>query len=162
MRSDRDRPGGMEWPDLVDFIAALRAHEVRFVLVGGYAVAVHGVARSTADADFFYDRTAKNVQRLMAALREFGAPPKAIDEKALMKRGIVTQFGAPPHRIDLLNDIDGVSFAEARKGAVSATFGDQPLTVIGLKDLITNKRATARPRDLEDVRALTARRRKAR
>ena len=74
-----------------------------------------------------------------------------------MKPGVVTQFGKPPQRIDLLNEIDGVTFDAVSKGAGTVTIGGQKLRVIGLKELRKNKRATGRPKDDEDLRRLNAR-----
>ena len=87
-----------------------------FVLVGGYAVGVHGVIRATGDIDFFYRRTEGNVKRLCAALADFGAPEEVINVDDLMRKEIVTQFGKPPLRIDLLNAIDGVTSPTAEAG----------------------------------------------
>ena len=144
-------------PDFVDFIVFLNEHKVECVLVGGYALGVHGVVRATADIDFLYRRNKRNVKRLIGAMIQFGAPASVIDEDALMKAGIVTQFGKPPQRIDLLNEIDGVTFPEVWKGATIARIDDQKISVIGLKELRTNKGATGRKQDEEDLRQLTVR-----
>src|SRR3954462_10216275 len=101
--------------DLLDFIVCLNDQKVDFVLVGGYALGVHGVVRATGDIDFLYRPTKKNVVRLCAAMLDFGAPADVIDEEALGTPNIVTQFGKPPHRIDLLNSIDGVALDEVWK-----------------------------------------------
>jgi hypothetical protein len=143
--------------DFLDFIAFLNEHKVECVLVGGYALGVHGVIRATGDIDFIYRRTRKNAKRLIRAMIEFGAPANVIDEEALMKAGIVTQFGKPPQRIDLLNEIDGVTFPEVWKGATTARIGGQTIRVIGLNELRTNKGATGRKKDEEDLRRLNVR-----
>jgi hypothetical protein len=144
-------------PDFHDFVVLLNEHKVECVLVGGYALAVHGVIRATGDIDFLYRRTTKNVKRLMAALLEFGAPANVIDEAALMNAGIVTQFGTPPQRIDLLNQIDGAEFPAVWKGAITVRIAGQRISVIGLKELRANKGATGRKKDEEDLRQLNAR-----
>ena len=154
--SDREADAALS-PDFQDFIFCLNAHNVGYVLVGGYALGVHGVVRATADIDFLYRRTQANVRRLIAAMNEFGAPSNVIDEDALMNAGIVTQFGKPPHRIDLLNEIDGVTFADVWKGATTARIGGQQMKVIGLSELLENKGATGRNKDKEDLRQLNAR-----
>ena len=143
-------------PDFLDFIVCLNERHVDFVLVGGYAMGVHGVVRATGDIDFLYRRTAKNVHALCAAMNDFGAPREVIDQASLMTSGIVTQFGNPPYRIDLLNEIDGVSFLEVWNGATSATLDGQKIRVIGLSELKKNKNATGRKKDEEDVRRLTS------
>jgi predicted nucleotidyltransferase len=144
-------------PDFHDFIVVLNEHQVECVLVGGYALGVHGVVRATGDIDFLYRRTAKNVKRLLGAMREFGAPANVLDENALMTTGIVTQFGMPPQRIDLLNAIDGVTFAEVWKGAMTVRVDGQRISVIGLKELRANKGATGRKKDEDDLLQLQAR-----
>jgi len=144
-------------PDFHDFIFLLNEHKVEYVLVGGYALGVHGVIRATGDIDFMCRRTTKNVKRLIAAMTEFGAPANVLDEEALMTAGIVTQFGKPPQRIDLLNAIDGVTFSEVWKGALTVRIDGQSIRVIGLKELRANKGATGWKQDAEDLRQLTVR-----
>jgi hypothetical protein len=142
-------------PDFLDFIMGLNEHEVDAVLVGGYALGVHGVIRATGAIDFLYRRTKRNVRRLCTAMLEFGSPPEVIDEDALMTPDIVTQFGQPPYRIDLLNAIDGVSFDEVWKGAEAIVVDGHRVRVIGLSELRKNKTATGRKKDKDDVRRLS-------
>jgi len=144
-------------PDFLDFIICLNEQGVDFVLVGGYALAIHGVVRATGDIDFLYRRTKTTVRRLCAALENFGAPPNVIDEDALMTPETVTQFGQPPYRIDLLNAIDGVGFEKVWRGATTVSIRGQTIRVIGLADLRANKTATGRPSDAEDARKLRLR-----
>jgi glutamine cyclotransferase len=129
------------------------------VLVGGYALGVHGIVRATGDIDFLYRATNANVRRLCNAMIDFGTPPEVIDEETLLEPGIVTQFGQPPYRIDLLNAIDGVTFAEVWRGADVTSLQGQEVRVIGLKELKANKSATGRKKDKEDVRRLNSKRR---
>lgn len=156
-RGGAEDNGGLS-PDFLDFIAALNERSVDFVLVGGYALGVHGVIRATGDIDFLYRRTKTVVRRLCAAMEDFGAPREVIDEAALMTPQIVTQFGPPPFRIDLLNAIDGVSFEDVWTGAITVTVQGQPMRVIGLVELRANKIATGRKKDADDVRRLSVRR----
>lgn len=144
-------------PDFLDFVVCLNTHGVDFVLIGGYALAVHGVLRATGDIDFLYRRTKVNVRRLCRAMEDFGAPPNVIDEVVLMTPEIVMQFGQPPFRIDLLNAIDGVDFGDVWSGAATTTIQGQEIRVIGLSELRKNKAATGRKKDEEDVRKLRAR-----
>jgi hypothetical protein len=146
--------------DFLDFIAGLNEHDVDYVLIGGYALAFHGVIRATGDIDFLYRATRANVRRLCAALEEFGAPPVVIDETALMMPGVVTQFGHPPHRIDLLSGIDGVTFQQVWKGAAHVVLGDRRFRVIGRAELLANKSATGRKQDEADARTLNTRTRR--
>ena len=141
-------------PDFLDFIACLDEQHVDFVLVGAYALGLHGVVRATGDLDILYRRSRANVRRLLAAMQEFGAPAEVIDQQALLTPDIVTQFGQPPFRIDLINAIDGVTFAEVWKGAVAVAIARRQLRVIGLDELRKNKRATGRKKDKDDLRRL--------
>lgn len=156
MTGSRAEPNDAFAPDFLDFIACLNEGAVDFVLVGGYAVGVHGVVRATADLDILYRRTVDNVARLCRALDEFGAPANLIDPAALLTPDTVTMFGAPPLRIDLLGDISGVSFEQVWAGCVELVLQEQPLRVIGLAELRANKAATGRPRDIDDLRRLAA------
>lgn len=142
-------------PHFADFIAALNGHGVEYVLVGGYALAVYGVIRATGDLDIFHRRTTENVRKLMAAMREFGAPEKCIDEAALMDPDAMTYFGQEPFRIDLLNSISGVTFDEVWANVFEITTDGERIRVIGRDELVANKRASGRKKDKQDVKQLT-------
>lgn len=144
-------------PDTRAFIELLHDHGVRYLIVGGEAVILHGHARLTGDVDFFFARDSANVERLFKALQQFwdGDVPGLDRAEDLEPEGLVVQFGVPPNRLDLMNDIEGVAFGEAWRGRVECVLstgaGDVPLFYIGLDQLIENKRATARPKDLDDL-----------
>jgi hypothetical protein len=146
--------------DTRDLIALLYKHQVRYLIVGGEAVIYYGHIRTTGDIDFFYDRSADNAQRLYAALAEFwaGPIPHLTNWQELTQEGQILQFGVVPNRIDLINDIDGVTFAEAwpNRLTLSLPVAGQTVEVllIGLGDLIKNKAATNRPKDDDDLRFL--------
>ena len=140
--------------DFVEFISILNQHQVHFLLVGGYALGIHGYVRATGDIDFLYERTASNITRLCAALTQFGAPPTVIDHAALLDPNAVTFFGVPPLRIDLLSSISGVESEDAFASAVDAVLEGQLLRVIGRRALELNKLASGRDKDLSDLRAL--------
>jgi hypothetical protein len=146
--------------DVLEFLRLLERHEVDYVIVGGVAVILHGYPRLTGDIDFFYDRTLENTGRLFNALHEFwqGKIPDLENAAELMEDGMVLQYGRPPYRIDLLNKIDGVTFAEAWLGreTTKVVGAGEPVTVsyLGKEALITNKRASGRGRDLDDVEHL--------
>ncbi len=142
--------------DFRDCIECLNDHDVSFVLVGGYAVGWHGVIRATGDIDFLYEQTEDNVDRLCAALRDFGAPEQLVDPGFLLTPDAVTQIGIPPLRIDLLASITGVSFDAVRAGAETVELDGLRLLVIGLPELRINKGATGRAKDRDDLRRLRA------
>ncbi len=147
--------------DTLEFFRLLQRHRVRHLVVGGIAVIHYGHARLTGDVDFLYDAAPENAERLYAALREFwgGAVPVLSGPEDLVEPGVVVQYGRPPNRIDLLSGISGITFAEAWAGRTEARLEDgaEPVTVpiIGLAELIRNKRAAGRPKDLDDLEFLT-------
>lgn len=123
----------------------------------------YGHARLTGDIDFFYDRTFENAQTLFQALLEFwsGRIPGLDAASELLEEGVIIQFGRPPNRIDLLNRIDGVTFPEAWESRVTVLLespeGTVPLHFLGLANLIRNKEAVGRPKDLDDLAYLRKR-----
>lgn len=144
-------------PDTRTFIELLSRHNVRYLIVGGEAVILHGHARLTGDVDFFYGRARPNAERLFAAVQEFwgGQTPGLKTSEELEHPGLVLQYGIPPNRIDLINDIDGLGFDEAWPGRVEAVLlsdhGEIAVPYLGLDDLIKNKAASGRPKDLDDL-----------
>lgn len=141
-------------PDFRDLFAALNGAGAEYLLVGGYALAVHAAPRFTKDLDVWVNPTRENASRVLAALRTFGAPLGELTEADLAAPGIVFQMGLPPNRIDLLTSIDGVDFLEAWPSRLVTEYGGQPLPVIGRTHLVANKRASARAQDLVDADAI--------
>ncbi len=142
--------------DWTEFSSALIARRVRFVVVGGHAVAGHGEPRLTEDLDVFVEPTAANARRLREALVDFGFGHVAPTAEELATPDKIFMLGRKPWRIDILTGIDGVTFARAWATKVEAEFVSKPLYVIGRAALMANKRASARDKDLLDV-ALLAR-----
>jgi hypothetical protein len=148
-------------PDVRELIEILGRHGVRYLLVGGEAVIYHGHPRLTGDVDFWYEQTPDNAGRLFAALREFwGGPIPAVATAAeLLVPSVVVQFGKPPHRVDFISAIDGVTFETAWPHRVDEDLElldsrRLPVAVIGLAELVANKRAAGRHKDLDDVEHL--------
>lgn len=140
--------------DWSEFLSVLIARQVRFVLVGGHAVAGHGEPRLTEDLDVFVEPSKPNAKRLRLALVDFGfgaVAPSAVD---LARPDKIFMLGQKPYRIDILTGIDGVSFEEAWASRVEAEFESKPLFVIGRDALIANKRAAGRTKDLFDIAML--------
>lgn len=137
--------------DFADLLRAFSDHEVRFLIVGAYALAVHGRPRATGDLDVWIDATPANAVRAMGALRAFGAPLADLRDADLATPGVVFQIGIAPIRIDVLTSVSGVAFSEAWPARVSAEFAGIDIPVIGKTHLIANKRALGRPQDLVDV-----------
>jgi hypothetical protein len=149
-------------PDFRDLLRAFVAHDVRFLVVGAYALAVHGRPRATGDLDVWIDATAENGPRALAALRDFGAPLHDLDVADLCRPGIVYQIGLPPLRIDVLTAISGVDFETAWPRRIVADFDGVKVPVIGREDFLANKRATGRVKDRADAERLDPRRPRAR
>jgi hypothetical protein len=141
-----------------DLLSLFIARGVRFLVVGGYAFGSHTTARATKDLDLWIDATPANADKTWCALAEFGLPLGSIAAADLATPGPWLQFGVPPTRVDILTAIDGVEFADAWDQRVQRTFGRVPAPVIGIDDLIRNKKLVGRPRDLVDVKELERRR----
>jgi hypothetical protein len=141
--------------DWNEFLRLLTRHRVRFVLVGGHAVAIHARPRHTEDLDVFVEATKANARRLRAALVDFGFGEVLPSLEVLGQPGKVFMLGRVPYRLDILTSIDGVSFKEAwrTRAIVSTRAGRIP--VIGRDALIANKLASGRPKDVADIVALT-------
>jgi hypothetical protein len=137
--------------DFIDLLRALSDHEVRFMVVGAYALGQHGRPRATGDLDVWVEPSEGNAPRVFRALAEFGAPLADLSVAELATPGMVFQMGVEPFRIDILTAISGVEFAEAWPRRMASNLGGQRVDVLGLEDLIRNKRASGRPKDLLDV-----------
>ena len=142
--------------DWNEFLSLLTSRRVRFLVVGGHAVAGHGEPRLTEDLDVFVEPTRANAVRLRRALVEFGFGEAAPSAARLAVPGKIWMLGRKPWRIDVLTRIDGVTFAQAWRGRVQTQFAHGHLFVIGRNELIANKRASGRERDLRDVAMLEA------
>jgi hypothetical protein len=140
--------------DFKEFVALLNAHGVEYLIVGGYAMALHGRPRNTGDLDVWIARTPDNAARLMKALEAFGFGGLGLSLRDFETPEQVVQLGYPPFRIDLLTDIDGVQFADAWLRRETVVHEGMPLHFIGRDDLKANKRAAGRPRDLDDLEQL--------
>ena len=140
--------------DYADMAKALLDAGVEFMLVGGYAVSLHGYPRTTFDIDFWVKPTSENAPKVMRALRDFGAPMFDVSISDFDHPDMVYQIGVAPRRIDILTRIDGVTWDEAEPNAVIRTVNGLPLKVVGVYELIRNKRSTGRPKDEADAAAL--------
>ena len=140
--------------DFVEMLSVLCAARVEFLIVGAHALAAHGVPRATGDLDIWVRPTPENADRVLDALRSFGAPLFDLTRHDLVQPDTVFQIGLPPSRIDVLSGISGVTFDEAWRNHVDIAVGDLKVPVIGRDDFIVNKRAAGRPKDLSDLTLL--------
>lgn len=140
--------------DFSEFIACFEAHEVRYLIVGGYAVAAHGHPRYTKDLDVWVRVDAENARRIVEALGDFGFGDLGLAADDFLEDEVVVQLGREPQRIDLLTFVSGVEFDEAFENRMLAEFGEMQVPVIGRAELRRNKIATGRLRDLADLEDL--------
>jgi hypothetical protein len=142
--------------DFRDMLGLLKKHGVEFLLVGAHALAAHSTPRATGDIDLWVRATPDNAQRLWDALTEFGAPLAKATREDFAQPGDGLHIGVPPWRIDILTKISGITFDEAWPNRIEAQVLGHKIAVIGRKELIQNKRAAGRDKDLLDVKQLEA------
>jgi hypothetical protein len=143
-------------PDFRDLLAAFISHQVRFLVVGAHALAVHGVPRATGDLDLWVDPSPDNAEQVWHGLAAFGAPLDSLglSRDDFLRPDVVVQLGLPPRRIDLLTSLSGLTFAEAWDDRFEQDLDGLRVPFLGRRCLIRNKQATGRPRDLGDLDAL--------
>jgi hypothetical protein len=141
-------------PDFVDLLRAFNAANVRFLVVGAYALALHGRPRATGDLDIWIDATPENAARVMHALAAFGAPLTDVSVEDFAREAVVYQIGVPPGRIDILTELTGLTFGVAWPGRIRRPFGDVEVDFIGREAFLRNKRAVGRPKDLGDIEGM--------
>ena len=141
--------------DFEDFVKLLNRHRVEYMVVGGYALALHGKPRHTGDLDIWINISEANAQKMLDVLKAFGMASMGFQKEDFIKAGYITQIGYPPLRIDILNSIDGVKFSEAitNMNQVEIEKGFR-INYIGLADFISNKQASGRSQDLVDIKEL--------
>jgi predicted nucleotidyltransferase len=137
--------------DYKDMLQVLLDNGVNFLLVGAYAMGVHGYPRATGDIDIWVEPSADNSARVYHALADFGAPLHEIDRTTFAEPGIVFQIGVAPRRIDLISGISGVSFDQAYQHRQIVTIDGLSVPILSREDLIRNKRATGRDKDRLDA-----------
>ena len=141
--------------DQRDLLLAFNEHKVRYVVVGGYAFNHYTEPRATKDLDVFVDSSDENAQCVFKALAAYGAPVSGYTPADFQDAKFGFQFGTPPSRVDVLLAIDAVSFDEAWTNCIAGKTGDGiPVHYLSVQDLIRNKLAVGRLRDLADVEAL--------
>jgi len=140
--------------DFREFVELLNEHEVEFIIVGGYALAFHGVPWFTGDIDVYVKADKENAKRILNALAAFGFGSLDLTIDDFLDQNKVIQLGLPPVRINIVTSISGVTWKEADASKEPGLFGDISVSYIGKEQFIINKRATGRKKDLADLEAL--------
>jgi hypothetical protein len=141
-------------PDFLEMLRALSDADADYLVVGAHAMAVYGHVRATGDLDIWVRPERENAERVWDALLEFGAPVDRLSEEDLCEPDVVFQVGRAPNRIDVLTSITGIDFDEAWPGRRHITLDDTRVPVIGIQELIRNKRAAGRLQDRADAEVL--------
>jgi len=140
--------------DFKEFIELLNAHNVRYLVVGGYAVAFHGYPRYTKDLDVWIELSAQNADNVMKALNEFGFGSLGLKSEDFLESDQIIQLGYPPNRIDIVTTLKEINFEDCYKARVEVDIQGLKINFIDLENLKHNKRATGRPQDLADAENL--------
>ena len=141
-------------PDFKDFLRLLNSHNVRYVLVGGYAVGYHGYPRATGDMDIWIEMSESNSKKVASAFRDFGLPNEAISESLFLETNKVIRMGVPPVRLQVITSASGVAFNECYPNREVVEVDGIPINFISLQDLKKNKHAAGTYKDLEDLEHL--------
>ena len=140
--------------DYKEMLQILLNNEVKFLVVGAYAMGAYGYPRATGDFDIWIEASPDNSRKIYKALSEFGASLSDITKDTFIKEGIIFQIGVAPRRIDIITHIDGVNFQEAYKSRKSVEIETLPIPFISKENLIKNKQSTGREKDSLDANYL--------
>ena len=140
--------------DYKEMLQLLLEEQVNFILVGAYALSAHGYPRATGDIDIWVKADEANSKKIYQALSRFGAPLDQINENGFAGEGIIFQIGVAPRRIDIITQIDGVTYDEADEDKIVVEVEELKLPIISLSKLIKNKMSTGRERDKLDAKFL--------
>ena len=140
--------------DFKEFIQLLNENQVKYLVIGGYAVAVHGHPRYTKDIDIWIEISEENAQKLVTALTQFGFESLGLTSQDFQTPNQIIQLGYPPNRIDLITNPDGIDFQTCYDSKIEVTLNDVPVKFINLDNLKKNKLASGRLQDLADLEKL--------
>jgi len=141
-------------PDFKEFLKLLNAHQVEYLLIGGYAVSYHGYPRATVDMDIWIALQPANAERIVAALKKFGFDLPELSPELFLKEWQVIRLGVPPVRIELATTVSGVNFNECYAERLTDILDGVKVNLISLKHLKINKKASGRHQDLADLENL--------
>jgi hypothetical protein len=141
-------------PNFAEFLKSLNARQVEYLVVGGYAVGYHGFVRATGDLNVFLGCSRDNAEKLHGAFKDFGLDVPELNVAVFMEPGRIVRLGVPPLRLEVMNEISGVAFAACYRQRVAETVAGIPINFIDRENLLLNKQAAGRPKDLADLAAL--------
>lgn len=141
--------------DFKEFIKSLNDNQVRYLVVGGYAVALHGQPRYTKDLDIWVEINGDNASHIIQALEAFGFGSIGLSAEDFLSPDTIIQLGYPPNRIDILTSLSGIEFDACYSNRVIVLLDEVSANFIDLENLIKNKRASGRAQDIADVEALS-------
>ena len=137
--------------DFKEFVELLIKNNAEYLIVGGFAVAIHGHPRYTGDLDIWINPTQQNAENIVKVVNAFGFASFQLTPEDFIKPGNVIQLGYPPFRIDILTEVDGVEFDDCFENRKQVTIGEMKVNFISYNDLMKNKKASGRPIDLDDI-----------
>ena len=140
--------------DFKEFIRLLNDNQVRYLVVGGYAVALHGYPRYTKDIDLWIDMAPNNASKIISSLGQFGFGSLGLKEEDFLELDTIIQLGYPPNRIDLMTTLPGVDFDDCFKARLQIEIDETIVNFIDLENLKKNKAASGRNQDLADLENL--------
>jgi len=141
--------------DYEEFIELLNKHEVKYCIIGSYALAFHARPRYTKDIDFLIDISPENAKKIKSALHEFGFASVNLTEQDFLKEGNIIQLGYEPVRIDIITSIKNIDFSDVWNNKVQVQFGNQKAFIIDRKNLIKSKQISKRTQDAADIELLS-------
>ena len=141
-------------PDFKEFLKLLNAHQVEYLLIGGYAVGYHGYPRATVNMDIWIALQPANAERIVAVLKEFGFDLPELSPQLFLKEWQIIRLGVPPVRIELATTVSGVNFNECYAERIADILDGVKVNLISLRHLKINKKASGRHQDLADLENL--------
>ena len=141
-------------PDFKEFLKLLNAHQVEYLLIGGYAVGYHGYPRATADMDIWVAKNPANAEKIVSVLKEFGFNLPDLSPELFLKEWQIIRLGVPPVRIEIATTISGVNFSECYAERLTDVLDGVEVKLISLKHIKANKKASGRHQDLADLENL--------
>lgn len=143
--------------DFIDFLKICNLHEVQYLVIGGYAVSIHGYPRSTKDLDVCIKISDSNAEKMIKVMKDFGFGSLNLVKEDFMKNNFITQLGHEPIRIDIINEVGGVEFDDAWQNRKMIDYEGTPVCFIGYNELLKVKALSGRPQDIADINKLKVR-----